>query len=102
MATTTTEQTRSIWKCRNRNCKHVWAFNYTNGYRVTADGKQRSWTMDYMGGCRCPKCNAHTLNGAKVDGTYSDHKCGAKCMGATGPNCDCSCGGANHGRNHLV
>lgn len=25
------------------------------------------------------------------------HECGPRCMGATGPNCECSCGGANHG-----
>jgi hypothetical protein len=24
-------------------------------------------------------------------------KCGAKCLGAHGPACDCECGGANHG-----
>lgn len=27
-------------------------------------------------------------------------RCGASCRGATGPSCDCSCGGANHGHNH--
>lgn len=27
-------------------------------------------------------------------------KCGAKCLGAIGPSCDCSCGGENHGRWH--
>ena len=25
------------------------------------------------------------------------HKCGARCMNSTGPNCECSCGGKNHG-----
>lgn len=27
------------------------------------------------------------------------HKCDARCMNATGHNCECSCGGANHGIN---
>lgn len=27
------------------------------------------------------------------------HKCDARCINATGPNCNCSCGGENHGRN---
>ena len=27
------------------------------------------------------------------------HECNGRCMGATGPNCECSCGGANHGIN---
>jgi hypothetical protein len=29
------------------------------------------------------------------------HKCDARCMNATGGNCECSCGGKNHGAgNH--
>lgn len=27
----------------------------------------------------------------------ADKKCDGRCMGATGHNCECSCGGANHG-----
>lgn len=34
-----------------------------------------------------------------VAGSVTDHVCGAKCMASTGPNCDCSCGGRNHGRS---
>ncbi len=35
-----------------------------------------------------------------VEGTKgSKHSCGAKCTSATGPNCDCRCRGANHGRD---
>lgn len=30
----------------------------------------------------------------------ADHKCDGRCMSATGPSCDCSCGGRNHGANH--
>jgi len=29
----------------------------------------------------------------------SKHECGARCTSATGPNCDCRCKGANHGRD---
>ena len=29
----------------------------------------------------------------------SRHKCDARCMNARGHNCECSCGGANHGIN---
>jgi hypothetical protein len=25
------------------------------------------------------------------------HACGAKCLTSTGPSCECSCGGKNHG-----
>lgn len=27
------------------------------------------------------------------------HKCDARCMNAKGHNCECSCGGKNHGKN---
>lgn len=34
-------------------------------------------------------------------GSFVEEKvCGGKCMNATGPSCDCSCGGMNHGRGH--
>lgn len=29
----------------------------------------------------------------------SRHKCNARCQSATGPNCECECGGKNHGGN---
>ncbi len=29
-----------------------------------------------------------------------EHKCDARCEGARGHNCECSCGGANHGKAH--
>lgn len=33
-----------------------------------------------------------------IDGKVSEkHKCDSRCMNATGPNCECSCGGVNHG-----
>lgn len=39
----------------------------------------------------------------QVEGRFSEaHKCDARCMNATGPNCECSCGGQNHGRAHSV
>jgi len=38
--------------------------------------------------------------GKPIKGTVTDHACNAKCEAATGPNCECSCGGANHGKAH--
>ncbi len=34
-----------------------------------------------------------------ITGWTSDHICDARCLGATGPTCECSCGGANHGKS---
>lgn len=50
-------------------------------------------------------CVAHRawFRWAQVEGTYNpDRECNARCMGATGPSCDCTCGGENHGLGHAV
>jgi hypothetical protein len=37
----------------------------------------------------------------RVQGSLNEGiKCGAKCVNATGPSCECSCAGANHGAMH--
>jgi hypothetical protein len=33
----------------------------------------------------------------RLQGSKSEHVCGAKCRNSTGFVCECSCGGANHG-----
>jgi hypothetical protein len=36
-----------------------------------------------------------------IAGRYvPERKCGARCLGAVGPACDCQCGGENHGGAH--
>ena len=48
-------------------------------------------------------CAAHRkeLRFTPVNGRYVEgHVCDGRCMNAIGPNCECSCGGANHGRGH--
>jgi len=123
MTTATTTTFRAIFKCRNRNCKHVWALEYReegtslyggkHGTRELkqgeredradrSDGGRRSYTNDVMGALCCPECGCNLPKGGQVQGHYSEsHKCGAKCMGAVGPSCDCQCGGENHGRNYV-
>lgn len=46
---------------------------------------------------KCPHCSAH-VRMHLVYGERSDVPCDGRCMGAVGPWCSCSCGGANHGR----
>jgi hypothetical protein len=37
----------------------------------------------------------------QIVGRYSArHTCGARCMASTGPSCECSCGGKNHGASY--
>lgn len=36
-----------------------------------------------------------------VYGELSDEPCDGRCMGATGPDCSCACGGTNHGGTYM-
>lgn len=48
----------------------------------------------------CPGCG-QTVAGAPVKGRFNEEiKCNARCTGATGHQCECSCGGKNHGAAH--
>jgi len=123
MTTATQTTFRAIYTCRNRNCKHVWALDYHHegtdrlgcktGTRELNTGEQearedaytqgrRACNVDVMGALRCPECGCNLPKGGQVQGRYSEsHACGAKCRGAKGPNCECQCGGENHGMNFL-
>jgi hypothetical protein len=47
--------------------------------------------------CAC----GHSVHLKVLRGTRNaDKRCDARCMSATGPSCECACGGANHGAGH--
>lgn len=51
---------------------------------------------------RCRKCSK-ARRVVLVKGKFSaKHECNAKCLASTGPSCECSCGGKNHGANHAA
>lgn len=55
---------------------------------------------------KCP-CGGNVLCMGRVfrDRLVRDHQdcpCDTRCTNASGPNCDCQCGGANHGSGMLV
>lgn len=53
-------------------------------------------------GLHCLK-HKRQLGYVPINGSYSEtHICDSRCMNAIGPNCECSCGGANHGRGYHV
>jgi hypothetical protein len=45
----------------------------------------------------CPGACGLTLKVERLAAVTTEEICDARCMGATGPNCSCACGGANHG-----
>lgn len=121
---TTTETTfRVIYSCRNRNCKHVFAFDYQQegidryglsygsrelnpGETETTydrrDGGRRSNQNDVMGDLCCPECGCNLPKSNRVNGTLNEsHACNAKCQSSKSGVCACSCGGKNHGIAYL-
>lgn len=50
---------------------------------------------------RCRNCS-NWVQCVQVEGRETEHKCGAKCRHATGPTCDCSCGGKFHGVGNMI
>jgi hypothetical protein len=49
----------------------------------------------------CPACGRPSLVLHRLHGQVKDSvPCDARCTGATGNCCECSCGGKNHGSQH--
>lgn len=69
-------------------------------YRRVAGGNWRESHYFYFPFVECPACK-QKLSGKAVEGYLkADHPCDRRCTGASGHNCECSCGGENHGRDH--
>lgn len=56
-------------------------------------------TYSYAAGL-CSQCGAYHVAERLIfrKANPSNHKCDARCLNATGHNCECSCGGKNHGK----
>jgi hypothetical protein len=110
-----------IGKCRAKGCRHAtlvaradvqdldsgrWAKSARTGEKVllTLDGRSYDRTRPFiLNGvavtARCPDHGVYRLQAVRGK-LAPEHKCDARCMNATGHNCECSCGGANHGLAH--
>ena len=100
--------TRYIAKCKACNCvTSTLATNAERGYgfvdmgAMFYDEKGESGVIGNLV-IRCRKCSkARRAN--MVKGKFSaKHECNAKCLASTGPTCECSCGGRNHGASHAA
>jgi hypothetical protein len=102
-----------IYNCKH--CKRGRRVEYPNktlgGYtRIDANGKAQPaavWIQASGGGrptlfggdvemgvCSCGRMMSFGQLKASL---RLNHPCDARCLFARGPNCECSCGGANHG-----
>ncbi len=59
-------------------------------------GKPTVYDGDVENGI-CPTCNRKMEYGELNARFVPDHNCDSRCTGARGHDCECSCGGANHG-----
>ncbi len=58
--------------------------------------------FSYEGEIECRACAEQGLQYAVVSGAVNGTPCDERCTNATGSDCECSCGGANHGATWLV
>lgn len=87
---------------RDQNGNARWV---ATGGAVSEDGS--AWS-DFTAVVPCKLCpgvtarhGGHVLSLVPVKGRRNLAKtCNARCEGATGPQCECSCGGDNHGQSH--
>lgn len=60
------------------------------------DGRFSAYDASYQ--ARILYIKADRLNYKRIP---EPTQCDGRCMSALGPNCDCQCGGENHGKNHI-
>ena len=104
-----------IYNCKR--CKTGKRIDYpeNNRYRRNSEGKMVCggiWIRSCGGGQPtmydgdieagiCPTCK-RMMDYSFLKGRLSpEHKCDARCTGARGGNCECSCGGTNHGKDWI-
>jgi hypothetical protein len=101
---------RMIYTCRNKACKKSWAFDYPHRHTFSMGyGRKGGYSYRVIGDRRvqmgfdstCPDCHREHARGNAVKGYTTAHVCDARCTNATGPNCECSCGGKNHGQSFI-
>lgn len=122
MTSTETVQLRYFGRCPVKGCKHRSVISATSNPNlrqmraafgrgdvlVVLDTDGRNWPLHELGnstqygamrhaGLVCPTHNTPVWYvGGRF--TYDPEKvCDARCMGAVGPACSCSCEGKNHG-----
>ncbi len=50
----------------------------------------------------CKACGAQSVARPVLGRIVKAKKCDARCLASTGHNCECSCGGKNHGAGHAA
>jgi hypothetical protein len=105
----TTQQAKNfqfIGRCNTKGCKAV--------FHREVQGELRTGHDYYLKPFKFSKpiwpnleiyCVTHKrrISWSMVKGTVApEHKCDIRCTSARGNNCECSCGGKNHGKDHAI
>lgn len=103
--------TRVIYKCTRKACNKVRRVEYPHfdvvrvGVGMYERKGKKFFRLDekrgkvFAGNDFTCECGGHCTQDV-IKGFKTEHVCDARCTGATGHNCECSCGGANHGKDY--
>ena len=92
-------KTNTIYRCKS--CKAVKTIKHGESIRDWLQNISMEADKNWCGYSACPICGQKwCFTGYEVTGIKSDHVCDARCTGAIGKRCECSCGGLNHGMAH--
>lgn len=90
---TRTATHRRWWSATVRKHMHTAQIEWTDEAGRRSHGEQPPHA-------ECQGCKRPTF-GQAINGRFNAAKrCDARCIYAKGPNCECACGGANHGAGH--
>lgn len=97
------KRTRSAWTfgLYGRQAPADWAGPTCDQFvrfHLHLDGECRGWMgIRREDPLRCPNCGAERPIPMTITATKSDTPCNDRCVTATGDDCQCECGGENHG-----
>jgi hypothetical protein len=90
---TRTTATRAWWNPTMGREVRLPEITWTDAHGTTTRGEQAP--VSPCGTCRRP------TSGRPIQGRCNlAHRCDVRCLYAKGPDCECSCGGKNHGAGH--
>jgi hypothetical protein len=85
--------------CNNHTSRHFWKCPLCLTVAATEGSNVGSLSC---GHCKVAMSYMGRVSQNRLVRTEERCKCDARCTFATGPNCDCQCGGVNHGSQMLV
>lgn len=102
MIATAVKIDRRFGKCPVAGCKTRRVIDgapYVDGISIFYAGNNGAELA--AAGLFCTDHSTHLKWTQLVGRTNPEKECNGICMAATGPSCDCACGGENHGANHI-